>query len=67
MSSLSDTVAQLALRPKRVALDVPCRARGLFVPKPTIVEGYQRHSVLDLGQTVRECPLASTAVGGDCY
>jgi len=49
------------------ALDVPCQACGLFIPKPTIVEGYQRHSVLDLGQPVRECPLASAAVGGDCY
>ena len=50
-----------------VSLVVSDHRLGLFVPKPTTVEGYQRHSVLDLGQTVRGCPLASTAVGGDCY
>jgi hypothetical protein len=27
----------------------------------------QRCSTLDLGQTIRGCPLASTVVGGDCY
>ena len=29
--------------------------------------GYQRRSTPGLGQAVRGCPLASTAVGGDCY
>ena len=40
---------------------------GFFVPEPTTVAGYQYRSLPGLGQTVRECRLASTAVGGDCY
>jgi hypothetical protein len=43
------------------------RASGLFVPKPSLGEGCQRRSALDLGQTVRDCPWASTAVSGDRY
>ena len=43
------------------------RATGHFVPKPGTDEGCQRRSASDLGQSVRECPLASTAAGGDCY
>jgi hypothetical protein len=40
---------------------------GLLVPKPSTGAGYQRCGMSDLGSTVRRCPLASTAVGGDCY
>jgi hypothetical protein len=42
------------------------RNTSLLVPKPSTGEGCQRRSALDPGQGVRECPLASTAVGGDC-
>jgi hypothetical protein len=42
-------------------------AGGPFVPKPSTGAGYQRCGMSDLGSTVRRCPLASTAVGGDCY
>lgn len=40
---------------------------GLFVPKPSTGWDGQRPSTPELGETVRERPLASTAVGGDCY
>ncbi len=40
---------------------------GLFVPKPSHRVRCQRCGVPDLGTTVRRCPLAFTAVGGDCY
>ena len=43
------------------------RSSGLFVPKPSCAAGYQRCSTPGLRQTVRACPLASTAVGGDCH
>jgi hypothetical protein len=39
---------------------------SLFVPKPSTGRDCQRHSMRGLVQTVRGCPLASTAVGGDC-
>jgi len=42
-------------------------AIGLFVPKPSTGANYQRYGMSDLGSTIRRCPLASTAVGGDCY
>jgi hypothetical protein len=41
--------------------------RDLFVPKPSCSTGCQRRSTRDLRQTVRACPLASTAVSGDCH
>jgi len=44
----------------------PSRA-GLFVPKPSCDAGYQRRSMCSLRQTVRVCPLAFTAVRGDCH
>jgi hypothetical protein len=40
---------------------------GLFVPKPTRDVDCQGSGLPDLGSDVRRCPLASTAVGGDCY
>src|SRR5690348_17959798 len=40
---------------------------GLFVPKPSTDADCQRRSIPGLGQTVRGCPLASTAVRGDCH
>src|SRR6266496_1201933 len=40
---------------------------GLFVPKPSCGADRQRRDVPDLGTIVRQRPLASTAVGGDCY
>src|SRR5487761_1294100 len=40
---------------------------GLFVPKPSRAVDCQRRGTLDLGATVRQCLLASTAGGGDCY
>jgi hypothetical protein len=40
---------------------------GLFVPKPSTGAACQRRSTRGLRQTVRACPLASTAVGGDCH
>jgi len=43
------------------------RTVGLFVPKPSTGRDCQRRSTPGLGQTVRGCPLASTAGGGDCH
>jgi hypothetical protein len=40
---------------------------GLFVPKPSHRTDCQRCGISDLGSAVRRRPLASTAVGGDCY
>jgi hypothetical protein len=40
---------------------------GLFVPKSSTDANCQRRSIPGLGQTVRGCPLASTAVRGDCH
>jgi hypothetical protein len=40
---------------------------GLFVPKPSCRPSYLRYITHDLGTTVLQRPLASTAVGGDCY
>jgi hypothetical protein len=40
---------------------------GLFVPKPSTGAVCQRRSGADLEPNVRECPLASAAVGGDCH
>jgi hypothetical protein len=40
---------------------------GLFVPKPSRGADCQRRNMPDLGQAIRGCLLASTAVGGDCY
>jgi hypothetical protein len=40
---------------------------SLFVPKPSRGADSQDCDISDLGRTVRRCPLASTAVGGDCY
>lgn len=40
---------------------------GLFVPKLGNGAGCQGCGVSDLGSIVRRCPLACTAVGGDCY
>ena len=40
---------------------------GLFVPKPTRDVDCQGGGLPDLGSTVRRCPLASSAVGGDSY
>ena len=39
---------------------------GLFVPKPSCGAGRQRR-MRGLRQTVCACPLAFTAVGGDCH
>jgi hypothetical protein len=43
------------------------RTIGLFVPKASTNADYQRRGTPDLGRTVRGCPLASAAGGGDCY
>jgi hypothetical protein len=40
---------------------------GPFVPKPSRGEGHQACRRSDLGSSVRRCPLASVAEGGDCY
>ena len=45
----------------------PLSACGLFVPKPPHHAGYQGCGLPGLGSTVRQCPLVSGAVGGDCY
>jgi hypothetical protein len=42
-------------------------ATGLFVPKPSTNMDCQRRSMPGLRQPVRGCPLASTAVSGDCH
>jgi hypothetical protein len=42
-------------------------ADGLFVPKPTHNAGYQGCGLPGLGSIVRQCPLVSSAAGGDCY
>jgi hypothetical protein len=43
------------------------RPAGLFVPKPSRGAGCQGCGLPGLGSIVRRCPLASAAVGGDCY
>jgi hypothetical protein len=43
------------------------RIAGLFVPKPSHGADCQRCRTPDLGTTVRQHPLASAVVGGDCY
>src|SRR5690242_14542307 len=45
------------------------RTRGPdgLVPKPSTRADCQHRSTPALGQTTRGCPLASTAVGGDCH
>jgi hypothetical protein len=77
--TLSVTVAHLGLAHQRVRPDRPAsdpvvvslvvsdHVLGLFVPNPSPGEACQGRIVLDLGQSVRECPWASTAVGGGCY
>jgi hypothetical protein len=40
---------------------------GLFAPNATTDVSYQGSGMLDLAQIIRPRPLASTAVGGDCY
>ena len=40
---------------------------GLFLPKPSRDAVCQGRDVSDLERTVRRRPLASAAVGGDCY
>jgi hypothetical protein len=40
---------------------------SFFVPKPSTDADCQRRSIPGLGQTARRCPLASTAVRGDCH
>jgi len=40
---------------------------GLFVPKPSHGADCQRCGVPGLGTIVRQRPLASTSVCGDCY
>jgi len=39
---------------------------GLFVPNPSTDVGCQGGGMSDRRSTVRRCPLASTAAGGDC-
>ena len=43
------------------------RIAGLFVPKSSRGAVRQRRGTRGLQQAVRACPLASTAVGGDCH
>jgi hypothetical protein len=40
---------------------------SIFVPKPSTDADCQRRSTSDLGWGVRGRPLASAAIGGDCY
>jgi len=54
-------------RPCLIYIYGQIRQYGLFVPKPSTNADCQRRSIPGLGQTVRACPLASTAVRGDYH
>ena len=51
----------------RTVTSCAIRAIGLFVPKPSRDGASQRCDMPDLGTTVRQRPLMSTAGDGDCY
>jgi hypothetical protein len=54
-------------RMDRAVVTNASRTAGLFVPKPSTCADCQRCGTVYLGIPVRQRPLASAAVGGDCY